>query len=52
VHTKEAGVHALATHHALEQARAQGYAGEGFRTLEGKRRVAGVDAPLELVAIA
>jgi hypothetical protein len=52
VHTKDAGVHALATHLALELARALGYGGVGFRTLVGKRRVAGVDAPLELVAFA
>lgn len=51
VHTKEAGVRALTTRHALERARAQGYAGGGMRTLEGEHRVAGVDAPLELVAI-
>ena len=51
-HTKEAGVRALATRYALEKARAQGYADVRCRALSGGQRVAGVDAPLELVAIA
>jgi len=51
-HTKEAGVRALTTRFALEQARAQGYAHERCRELTGERPVAGIDAPLELVAIA
>ncbi|MDH5212290.1 MAG: adenylate/guanylate cyclase domain-containing protein, partial [Betaproteobacteria bacterium] len=51
VHTKEAGVRALTTRAALEKARAQGYAGVRSSELPGARRVAGLDAPLELVAI-
>jgi adenylate cyclase len=52
VHTKEAGVRALTTRFALEAARAQGYAHGRCRALPGGQRVAGVDAPMELVAIA
>ena len=51
-HTKEAGVRALATRFALEKALAQGYADARCRALPGGQRVAGVDAPLELLAIA
>jgi adenylate cyclase len=52
VHTKESGVRALTTRSALSKARAQGYAGERSSELPGARRVAGLDAPLDLVAIA
>jgi adenylate cyclase len=51
VHTKEEGVRALATGHVLEVARTQGYTETRCRVLPGERRVAGVDASLELVAI-
>jgi adenylate cyclase len=51
-HTKEAGVRALTTRAALEKARAQGYADARCQVLAGSRPVAGLDAPLELVAIA
>ena len=53
VHTKESGVRALTTRSALDKARAQGY--DGARSSEvpgGARSVAGLDAPLNLVAIA
>lgn len=51
VHTKESGTRALTTRAALEKARAQGYAGVRCRELPGAQRIAGLDAPLELVAI-
>jgi adenylate cyclase len=50
-HTKETGVRALTTRIALDTAMAQGYADARCRALPGGHRVAGVDAPLELVAI-
>jgi adenylate cyclase len=50
-HTKEEGVRALATRAALERARAQGFADGRCRLLAPARRVAGVDVPLELVAL-
>ncbi|MDH4173299.1 MAG: adenylate/guanylate cyclase domain-containing protein [Betaproteobacteria bacterium] len=52
VHTKETGVRALTTRLSLDKARAQGYASARSRELPGAQRVAGLDAPLELVAIA
>jgi adenylate cyclase len=52
VHTKEEGVRALTTRHALDVARAQGYEAARCRVLPTGRRVAGVDAPLELAVIA
>jgi len=51
-HTRDEGLRALTTRYALEQARAQGYAGERCRPLQEPRQVRGVDAPVELVAIA
>lgn len=51
-HTKEEGVRALTTRYALEKALAQGYVAGRGRALAGGRTVAGVDAPLDLVAIA
>jgi adenylate cyclase len=51
-HTKAAGVRALTTRFALEQARAQGYVDGRCHALAGGQQVAGIDAPLELVAIA
>lgn len=50
-HTKEEGVRALTPRHALDVARAQGYEPARCRVLPPGRRVAGVDAPLDLVAI-
>lgn len=50
-HTKQEGVRALTTRRALEVARAQGYADARCRALAEARTVAGVDAPLELVAV-
>jgi adenylate cyclase len=52
VHTKEAGVRALTKRAVLDRARAQGYADARCRALPGGQRVAGLEAPLELVAIA
>ena len=51
-HTRRAGVRALTTRLALDEARAQGYANVRCRVLPGQQRVAGVDGPLELVVIA
>ena len=51
-HTKETGVRALTTRFALDKACAQGYAGTRCRALPGGQRVTGIDAPMELVAIA
>jgi adenylate cyclase len=51
-HTRKASVRALTTRFALDTARAQGYADARSRVLPGAQQVAGVDAPLELVAIA
>ncbi|HJS37808.1 MAG TPA: adenylate/guanylate cyclase domain-containing protein [Burkholderiales bacterium] len=51
-HTKQEGLRALTTRHALAVARAQGYADGRCRALPPGRAVAGVDAPLDLVAIA
>ena len=51
-HTRKASVGALTTRFALDKARAQGYADSRCRVLPGQQQVAGVDAPLELVAIA
>jgi adenylate cyclase len=51
-HTRQANVRALTTRFALDRARAQGYADARCRLLPGGQRVTGVDAPLELVAIA
>jgi adenylate cyclase len=51
-HTKEAGVRALTTRLVLDKARQQGYADVRCRELTGSRRIAGVEAALELVAIA
>jgi len=50
-HTKDAGERALTTRFALDKARAQGYADARCRVLPGRRPVAGIDAPLDLVAI-
>ncbi len=50
-HTKEEGVRALTTRYALERAQAQGYAGKAFRILPEVRRVAGIEAPIELVVV-
>lgn len=51
-HTKQEGQRALTTRHALDVALAQGYADGRFRALPAGRAVAGVDSPLDLVAIA
>jgi adenylate cyclase len=51
-HTKLEGVRALTTQHSLAVARAQGYQAARCRELPERRSVAGVDAPLALVAIA
>jgi len=50
-HTKVEGVRALTTRLALERARAQGYASTRPRVIHPARPVAGVDAPMELVAL-
>jgi len=50
-HTKVEAVRALTTGRSLERARAQGYGGERCRALSPSRQVAGIDAPLDLVAI-
>jgi adenylate cyclase len=51
-HTKQEGLRALTTRYALDVARAQGYADGRCRALPPGRAVAGVEAPLDLVAIA
>ncbi len=51
-HTRKANVPALTTRFTLETARAQGYADARCRALPGQQQVGGIDAPLELVAIA
>lgn len=51
-HTRQMSVRALTTRSALERARAQGYADSRCRLLPGEQQVAGVEAALELVAIA
>jgi adenylate cyclase len=51
-HTRYEGVRALATQQAWTVALAQGYADGRCRRLPAGRAVAGVDAPLDLVAIA
>jgi adenylate cyclase len=51
-HTRHEGVRALATRQAWTVALAQGYADGRCRMLPAGRAVAGVDAPLDLVAIA
>lgn len=50
-HTKVEAVRALTTGRSLERARAQGYGGDRCRALSPARQVAGIDAPLDLVAI-
>jgi len=50
-HTKDEGVRALATRYTLEKALAQGYTDARCRVLPAGRKVAGIDAPLELVAV-
>jgi adenylate cyclase len=51
-HTKVEAVHALTAPLALEKAVAQGYAPRAGQPLLRNRQVAGIDAPLDLVAIA
>jgi adenylate cyclase len=51
-HTKVEGVHALTSPSAREKAMAQGYAPRAEQLLLRGRQVAGIDAPLDLVAIA
>ena len=51
-HTKVEGVRALTTRQALEAARAQGYVDDRCTALSAGRAVAGVDASLDLVAVA
>ncbi len=50
-HTKAESVRALATRHALERAREQGYEGTRAATRLDARKVAGVEEPLDLVVI-
>jgi adenylate cyclase len=50
-HTKTEAVRALTTRQALEEAIRQGYVDARCHTLSPARQVAGVDAPLDLVAI-
>jgi adenylate cyclase len=51
-HTRLAGVRALTTRFALERARAQGYADGRCQPFADAQQVAGIDVPIELVAIA
>lgn len=50
-HTRAEGVHALTTRFTLDRALAQGYAPRAEHALLRGRQVAGIDAPLDLVAI-
>jgi class 3 adenylate cyclase len=50
-HTKAEQVGALATQATLERAVAQGYAPDRAQRMLAQRRVAGIDEPLDLVAI-
>jgi len=51
-HARNEGVRALTTRHALSLAREQGYADGRCRALPAGRAIAGVEAPVDLVAIA